>query len=247
MRLIICIFLLSLIACGGDEQPDLPGKTVVILFDLSASTDTAARADYIAETAHIMDAMQPGDVLIAHAITDKSIREKTEICNIRFPVNTNTSTNQFARQNAEEQLVKNMESAKMQATGKIKAAVNNTDLHYPYTDIFSALILAQQYIANNPAQQKRIVIMSDMIESDKEYEFAKEQLNENKTHEIIEALKKNNAFPSLENVEVYICGADASSNERYFQIRDFWKIYFTNAGCVFNENNYGTSLQSFNE
>lgn len=246
MRYLLFIFFALLFACNNSNTGNENTKTVVVLYDLSISADTLSRADYIAETKFITDAMQPGDVFMAHAITDKSIREKEELCNIRFPVNTNTSTNQFAKQEADKKINQLMEASRRDASEKINNALHNPQLQFKYTDIFSALVLAQQLFANYTSENSILVIMSDMIESDSQYEFSKLELNEKKAQQIISELKNANAFPNLTGVTVYVCGANASSNNRYYAIRDFWKAYFTEAGAQLSDNNYGTSLKAFN-
>jgi len=242
---LILLLLLSLHSCKKKDVE--PIKTVVIFYDLSSSAANGSREIYLTETKKILADLEPGDILIAEAITDKSIREKAEICKITLPVKNITSTNKFKKDKQEADFEKVFESAKQEAANKISKALNNTALVFESTDILSATVLAENIFKNYPGDKNVLVFMSDMIESSAAYNFYKEKLDAARITKIIEQCKTKNTLPQLTNTCVYVSGADATTNANYNDIQQFWISYFTATGAICAEEHYGASLIKFDE
>jgi len=100
---------------------------------------------------------------------------------------------------------------------------------------------------NFPNSKQVLIIMSDMLVSDNKYQFEKNTPTKEQTLAIIEALKKQSMMPNLAETTIYVVGADAGSNEKYYGIRSFWQTYFIATGTELPENKYSAHLLHFDE
>lgn len=247
MKKFLIIYCISFLCYSCSQKETTPIKTVLIFYDLSSSTSNGSRADYNSETKKIIADLEPGDILIAEAITDKSIREKHEICNIQLPLEEAYSTNKFKKEKQKKDFEKLYASKLNEAENLISNALSDTDLQFESTDIFSAIQLSENIFKNFPGDKNILVFMSDMIESSKEYSFYKENLNEKRTNTIISEIKSKYSLPDLTGSEIYVCGADAASNANYASIQQFWITYFIAIGAHCTAEHYGASLLKFDE
>ena len=241
------IYCLLLLCISCTKKSAEPVKTVVIFYDLSSSATNGSREAYLVETKKIIADLEPGDILIAQAITDKSIREKAEICNIQLPIENITSTNKFKKEGQKAEAKKIFDAALADGENKIKAALNNPALVFESTDILSATQLAENIFKNYPGDKNVLVIMSDMIESSSAYNFYKEDLTEKRAETIISKIRNEKALPVLDKTCVYVCGADAANNTNFANIQQFWISYFTATGATCAKEHYGASLLKFDE
>jgi len=108
------------------------------------------------------------------------------------------------------------------------------------TDILSSLHIAERIFKTYNKERNILVIMSDMIEDSKSYNFEKERLTEKRIAEIIAKEKKAKRMPNLTNVDVYaIRNATNLSPEIVAGIESFWLQYFKECGARIDKAHYG--------
>ncbi len=99
------------------------------------------------------------------------------------------------------------------------------------TDIFGALILAGELFAEHTDSQRRIlVIYSDMEQATKDMNL--EPQNKPRRKSIITEIERSPFVAHLQDVEVYCRGVHAPNEQpaHWKELREFWEIYFRNAG-----------------
>ena len=114
------------------------------------------------------------------------------------------------------------------------------------TEIISALHVAERVCKSFSLPRKILVIMSDLIEDSELYNFAREELSDKRTEEIIRREREAHRLPDLTNVRVYVAGALAKT-ERYYKVRSFWINYMQAYGGAMSKEKYGAALVSFEE
>lgn len=237
--------LCAMSSCGPEEPESF--KTVLILYDLSASTQNGSRESYAEQSKMICEDLDAGDELICEAITDKSIREKAPIAKMVSEPPHTTTTNKFGEEKQLKEAEIKFQAGLSDAINNILSALADTTKTFPKTDIFSAAKQAETVFKVFPNDKKVLVIMSDMLEYDGKFNFEKSAPDEKKTKAILDELTKLGAMPNLQGVEIYISGADATNNTAFYGVRDFWKAFFTQAGAHLKDENYGASLLHFDE
>lgn len=240
------LFAIGLFVGCKHEKP-AENKTILIFYDLSSSTGNGSRESYFQNTKLILNDLAKGDELICEAITDKSIREKALIHKLISEPFKPTTTNAIGKATQEKKSDSLFNLICVEATTQIQLVLKDSNNQYPNTDIFSALTQAQLVFANFPNSKKILVIMSDMLESDSKYNFATATINDGITDKLINELRQQNMLPDLTGVEVYVAGADATNNNRFFTIRNFWQTYFKATGAQMLEEHYAASLIHFDE
>jgi hypothetical protein len=102
---------------------------------------------------------------------------------------------------------------------------------FMHTDIFGALLLASQIFQSSLKGRNLLVVFSDMRENAGDVNFEKPKGN---VHLSPARLAKGRPIPQLQNVEVYVLGADnAGKSIAYWTaLRDFWSEYLQSAGAT---------------
>lgn len=242
IQYIILVFVVSMIlsffACSDKQQ----SKVVIVLFDISDSTKKEQiRKQYLEDFKTILDKINPGDVLVYDRITEssivKSIPTAEEFEKLSFLESGPLKSKVLKKQHAEKKniIINDVE--------KMLLKQNKV----PYTDILTSLLIAEKVFKSYKKDKSILVIMSDMIEDSKDYNFSKDSLTEKQIEEIISIEKKKRGFPNLTNVKIYITGARADTSDRFFAIQKFWLRYFKECGADLSKENYGSKLLSFNE
>ncbi len=131
--------------------------------------------------------------------------------------------------------------------GRAETIILRQDVKVGYTDILSSLHIAERVFKNYKRDKNILIIMSDMIEESKDYNFARKNLNKKRTGEIIAKEKGANRIPDLKNVRVYVTGATAENRDKFFSIQNFWLRYFEECGANLSKERYGSALLNFNE
>ncbi|MBW2706614.1 MAG: hypothetical protein JRD84_09940 [Deltaproteobacteria bacterium] len=84
----------------------------------------------------------------------------------------------------------------------------------PHTEIINSLNIADK-IFHNEKRQKILIILSDMIQDSKEYNFERVKVTNQYTSQIIRKRQKQNLIPKLDSVKVYVAGASAVDPKKF--------------------------------
>jgi hypothetical protein len=112
------------------------------------------------------------------------------------------------------------------------------------TEILNSLHIAET-IFHNEKRQKILVILSDMIQDSKEYNFAQAKVTDKYIDEAIKYRQKHNLIPNLTNVKIYVAGASGTDSNKFRSVEKFWECYFAKSGADFSHHRYGHSLINF--
>jgi len=100
-------------------------------------------------------------------------------------------------------------------------------------------------IFHNEKRSKLLVILSDMIQDSKEFNFERSRITNSYTAKVIKHRRKQKMIPNLSGVKVYVAGASAKAAKKYRSIEKFWSSYFKVAGADFSSHRYGHTLLEF--
>jgi hypothetical protein len=113
-----------------------------------------------------------------------------------------------------------------------------------WTEILNSLNIADT-IFHNEKRQKILVILSDMIQDSKEYNFTRVKITGKYINKVIRYRRKHKLIPNLTDVKVYVAGASGADPNKFRSIEKFWARYFAESGADFSRHRYGHSLISF--
>jgi hypothetical protein len=113
------------------------------------------------------------------------------------------------------------------------------------TEILDSLNVADTIFHDEKERQKILVMLSDMIEESKEYNFDKNKMTDEYINKVIGSRQKNNLMPNLAGVKVYVAGASAADSDKFRAIQAFWARYFAESQADFSPYRYGHSLINF--
>jgi len=219
-------------------------KVVIVLFDVSDSTKKEEiRKRYLEDFKTVLNKINPGDVIVVDRIAEASITKSS------LPVKEEFEKPSFLEGGPlkDKILKKRHTERKEEIINKVEKIILNQDAKVPYTDILSSLHIAEKVFKGYRRDRYVLVIMSDMLEESKDYNFARELLTEKQIDKIITTEKKKNRIPDLTNVHVYVTGATAENRDRFFAVQNFWLRYFKECGAKLSKDNYGSALLNFNE
>lgn len=241
MKYFIIPCLLFIFSCKKNAEPN---TTIIALYDLSASVDSISLKNYEQISNDIFNKIKAGDVVIGLKISDKSIRERQHIFDLQLPIFNPSSTNSIIK-------AKELEDHKKLCTESINNAkislineLSSSHKDIQHTDIMSAIQQVNSIFSNYPSEKKVIVICSDMLEDEDRINFSSTQPNELFVKKIIEEQQKNGNLPKLDNVQVFVEGANASNNDLFFAVKNFWITYFNACGASISEQNYSAHLSN---
>jgi len=243
MRLIIIgAFLLgnqliwSAEAFGKSENSPQNPRVIIVLVDMSDSTNEARRTVYKEAFGKIYQNLRQGDRIVVGTITSRSYIDFKPTVNEEIPKKTIWDNRlQFER---------NLTNAKQ----KIRREVNkllSRQRGSALTEILDSLNIADTIFHDEKERQKILVILSDMLQDSKEYKFNKDKITDEYINNVITYRQKNNLMPNLTGVKVYVAGASAADSNRFRAVQSFWDRYFTKSGADFSLHRYGHSLINF--
>ncbi|HEB87587.1 MAG TPA: VWA domain-containing protein [Gammaproteobacteria bacterium] len=118
-----------------------------------------------------------------------------------------------------------------------------------WTNIMESLASAKQEIQRDKERSVVwIVMLSDMVEESKRYNFRKTHLNDEFLKGVLSTQKKEGWLPDLTGVRVYVAGAGGEDvNARKFaEIERFWRGYFKGTGASCAKGDFGRpAIRSF--
>ena len=220
-----------LAGCSGDGK----SRVTLLLFDDSASADSM-RARYEKIARAVARDLKPGERVVVGRITGASLQDARLPVDVRVP-----SFNPLT------QTTGSHEDAVQKARFSIKKSIKTLGRGRPSkcTDLFGAMELAEKVFRNAPADaQKRLVIVSDMIETCRA-NFRSHELDGEDVEGLIKELRKGGRLPALQGVRVWVAGATSTTKLPPGRVRDieqFWLEYFKTAGAELRPGQYGPTL-----
>jgi len=223
-------------AFGKSENSPQNPRVIIVLVDMSDSTNEARRTVYKEAFEKIYQNLRQGDRIVVGTITSRSYIDFKPTVNEEIPKKTIWDNRlQFER---------NLTNTKQ----KIRREVNkllSRQRGSALTEILDSLNIADTIFHDEKERQKILVILSDMLQDSKEYKFNKDKITDEYINNVITYRQKNNLMPNLTGVKVYVAGASAADSNRFRAVQSFWDRYFTKSGADFSLHRYGHSLINF--
>jgi hypothetical protein len=240
LMLIVMLFMASPLtpSAGAFSFFDKDGqgpRVIVVFVDMSGSTNQARRTVYSEAFDKIYQNLQQGDRLVVGTITSRSFIDFKPVVDAEVPkqsiwVNRISFEQNFAKTKKTIQ----------QEVGSLLSRKRGT----PYTEILNSLNIADT-IFHEETRQKILVILSDMVQDSKEYNFERSDITEKYINDLIRYRHQQKLIPDLSGVKVYVAGASADDSRKFRSIERFWSIYFAKTGADYSTHRYGHSLLAF--
>jgi hypothetical protein len=244
LRIFFTIFLGALLVlCAMDQKAEAlfwkqkknGPRSIVVFVDMSGSTNTARRTVYRNAFEKIYQNLQQGDRVVVGTITGRSFIDFKPVVDAEIP----KKSVWVNRISFEQNLAKTKDNIKKGVEGLLSRKKGT-----PHTEILNSLNIADT-IFHKEKRQKVLVILSDMVQDSKEYNFERVKVTDAYISSIIKHRKKNNLIPDLKGVKVYVAGASADEAKKFRSIEKFWNNYFESTGADFSSHRYGHSLLEF--
>ena len=245
LKYLCTIFLGALLVLSAMNQEadaflnlnkDKKGPRAILVFvDMSGSTNQARRTVYKKAFGKIYQNLQQGDRLVVGTITGRSYIDFKPVVDVEIP----KKSVWVNRISYEQNLAKTKDKIKKQVKGLMSRKKGT-----PRTEILNSLNIADT-IFHKEKRPKILVILSDMVQDSKEYNFSRVKVTDTYIANIIKYRKKNNLIPNLKGVKVYVAGASADEAKKFRSIEKFWSSYFEITGADFSKHRYGHSLLGF--
>jgi hypothetical protein len=210
-------------------------RVFAVFVDMSGSTNQARRTVYRNAFEKIYQNLQQGDRIMVGTITDRSYIDFKPVVDAEIP----EQSVWVNRISFEQNLAKTRKDIKNEVE-KLLSLKRGT----PRTEIINSLNIADQ-IFHNEKRQKILILLSDMVQDSKEYNFDRAKVTDEYISKIIKERQKQNLIPSLNDVKVYVAGASAADSKKFRSIEKFWSNYFSACGADFSSHRYGHSLIEF--
>lgn len=226
---------------ASEQDPDV---VAIVLVDVSKSTygkRGAQRVQYRRGFDQVLTNLPAGTLLKGDVIDSNPLAHAT------FPISVFFEESNFAT--SSEVRVERQQAAAREA------ALDGWDeiaRQRPRGNaILDALEVAQDVYASYPdAEQRFLVIFSDMLENSDRYSFERKNLVPAKVDAFIAREHNAGRVPDLREVEVYVIGAGATrgNDAKARHIRateEFWMKYFAATGASIPPSRYGPTLVRF--
>lgn len=200
----------------------------IVLLDVSASRPSAMIRQGQQYVDTIIDGMSYGDRLLLLQMYEETVREAKEPLVLQLKQGASSLS-----LNDDDDLKRDREGLKDTAQLYFGRADANRVSH---TDILTTLSVVSEHIAHD--RRNAIVILSDMLQSDKEFEF--EHLQRMPPPNWIAQRKEQGLIRPLGGSCVLAIGADPSSREGVI-VRKFWQEYFETSNALLKPENYRTT------
>lgn len=231
---------------GRDTKPYEP-KAVVVLFDMSESTNDERTRKFYAECFdHIVDSLHPGDAIVGGWITDNSASEPDLPVNRELvePEKSGRSLYDKAKELEARRKTKEFAEEIRKVMAQALASQPRKIIH---TDILGSVEQASRVFKSYPRSRRDLVIVSDMIQDTTEFDFDTENLAPDRITSLVNRLSAERRIPDLMGTVVYAVGARHRDEKRSRMIRDFWMAFFRAAGADLTLERYGPTLIKFEE
>jgi hypothetical protein len=210
-------------------------RVMAVFVDMSGSTNRARRTLYRNAFEKIYQNLQQGDRIIVGTITGRSYIDFKPVVDAEIPKQS-VWVNRISYEQNMAKTKKNIQTE----VEKLLSRRRGT----PHTEIINSLNIADK-IFHNEKRQKILIILSDMVQDSKEYNFERVKVTNQYTSQIIRKRREQNLIPKLNSVKVYVAGASAADPKKFRSIEKFWNRYFVACGADFSLHRYGHSLLEF--
>jgi hypothetical protein len=210
-------------------------RVMAVFVDMSGSTNQARRTLYRNAFEKIYQNLQQGDRIIVGTITGRSYIDFKPVVDAEIP----KQSLWVNRISYEQNMAKTKKDIQTEVE-KLLSRKRGT----PHTEIINSLNIADK-IFHNEKRQKILIILSDMVQDSKEYNFERVKVTNQYTSQIIKKRQEQNLIPKLESVKIYVAGASAADPKKFRSIEKFWNRYFVACGADFSLHRYGHSLLEF--
>ena len=217
---------------GNDKETP---RVIVILVDMSGSANRARSTVYREAFEKIYQSLSQGDRVMVGTITSRSYIDFKPAVDAEIP----KITIWVNRIQFERNLTETREKIRREVD-RLLSRKRGTQR----TEILNSLNIADT-IFHNEKRQKILVILSDMIQDSKEYNFTRVKITDNYIDKLIRYRRKHNLIPNLTDVKVYVAGASGADSNKFRSVENFWARYFAESGADFSRHRYGHSLISF--
>jgi len=233
-------------ACSGFAKgSEESGPLVVVLFDVSGSTDSAEiRAGYLETFVSVLDFADEHDgTVVADVVDENPLAHSTYPVNATFEACNELTDNQLtcdtgARQTRDEAMttVEQMLHRQERPAG---------------TDIHNGLRLAQRVFEAYPAMRERyLVVLSDMVERSSSVNLGRPTLGIARVGPMLDELEAHDQIPELTDVSVYVVGAGVVADSelsagQILAIERFWQGFFERSGAEWSPDRFGAALVRF--
>ncbi|MDZ7289515.1 MAG: hypothetical protein ONB44_18990 [candidate division KSB1 bacterium] len=206
----------------GCNHVDTAERRIVMIFvDISLSS-LPDRENYKSYIEKVISKLQPGDVVAGGKIIDLTIADFTPIFYVELPPFDFWNDNRTLHKKMVERLTGRMFASidsVLRSRGKVEKS-----------EIINSFLVCEQFMRNKTGK-KSMVILSDMLECSSEFNFERDELNADYVDQAIQSLKAKGRIPNLQNVEVWIAGAHATTSEKYFTVQSFWNRFLKETGA----------------
>jgi len=210
-------------------------RMIFILVDMSGSTNLARRTVYREAFEKIYEDLDQGDRIMVGTITGRSYIDFKAAVDVEIPKKSVwVNRIQFERKLTEtkEKIRREVEQLLSRKQGT------------PRTEILNSLNIADT-VFHDEKRQKILVILSDMIQDSREYNFSEVKVTDGYIDKIIRYRERHKLIPNLADVKIYVAGASGADPGKFRAIEKFWARYFEKSGADFSQHRYGHSLISF--
>ena len=238
--LLSCLLLLSYMnrsaeALWKSGNAKKSPQVMVIFVDMSGSTNRARSTVCREAFEKIYQNLSQGDRIMVGTITGRSYIDFKPAVDAEIPKKTIwVNRIQFERNptKTEEKIRREVDRLLSRKRGTQR------------TEILNSLNIADT-VFYNEKRQKILVILSDMIQDSKEYNFARVKITGNYINKVIRYRRKHNLIPNLTGVKVNVAGTSGADSNKFRSLENFWARYFAESGADFSRHRYGYSLISF--
>ena len=223
-------------AFGKSEKSPGNPRVIVIFVDMSDSANEARRTVCKEAFEKIYQNLRQGDRVVVGTITSRSYTEFRPTVDAEIPKKSIWDN----RLQFEKKLADTKEKIRREGN-QLFSRERGTAL----TEILDSLNIADIIFHEEKERQKILVLLSDMIEDSKEYNFEKDKITDEYIDNVIRDRQKKSLLPNLTGVKVYAAGASAADSNRFRSVQTFWARYLTKSGADFSPHRYGHSLITF--
>ena len=214
-------------AAADDVQP--ASQTVVAVVDFSASQTSHAVNEARKYLEDVVNALGYGDRFVLLEMYRTGSRDSVGrfVQDMPKPLRAGDATSYDRRQ---------LEAARRGVLNALPIFFDPSLVRsVPTTDLFTTLHIAAEHLGDAADRQKQLLILSDMLQSTSQFEFAGARRLPDSGW--IAAQQRNRLLPSLEDACVIVIGADHTTGAGQ-RVRSFWESYFEAAGARLDESHY---------
>jgi hypothetical protein len=226
---ILFVGLLFLSSCG-----DAPKSINAVAFvDLSGSVKPYVKQYYLQILHSLLSALTPGSSLVVLPIDGSTEKGSTEFINVRIPPmsffenDLDPPSQKQALSNLRFETFKDSVLKAVEVGINQITSVQRVGGDSQQTDILGAFRLLEKYQDNaNKSSKNTVLVLSDMLNCDKELDIEHRNYDKNTQSKIIDKLQKAN----LSDWQVLVLtGASKISDEKYLSTKYFWSAYLTSS------------------